>query len=69
MAKRVTKTNITYSEAIAELEQILSRLRNTEITIDELAPAVTRASALVEECRRQLEMTKEELEKITQKDI
>lgn len=69
MAKRVTKTNITYSEAIAELEQILSRLRNTEITIDELAPAVARASLLIEECRRQLEMTKGELEKITQKDI
>ena len=60
---------MTYSEAVAELEQILSRLRSTDISIDELAPAVARASTLVDECRRQLEATKEELSKITNNEI
>lgn len=60
------KTKITYSEAIEELEQILERLRNGEIAINELAPTIKRAKELVEECRRQLTHTQEELQKITE---
>ena len=56
---------ITYAEAIKELEQILERLRNGEVEINELATTVKRANDLVEECRRQLALTREELDKIT----
>ena len=65
MAKK-TKLTITYAEAIQELEQILERLRNGEVAINELAPTVKRANELVEECRRQLTHTREELQKITE---
>jgi exodeoxyribonuclease VII small subunit len=65
MAKK-TKLTITYAEAIQELEQILERLRNGEVAINELAPTVKRANELVEECRRQLTQTREELQKITE---
>lgn len=65
MAKRVTN-KIDYAEAIKELEQILERLRNGEVAINELAPTVKRANELVEECRRQLIQTREELQKITE---
>lgn len=65
MAKRV-KTTIDYTEAIKELEQILERLRNGEVAINDLAPTVKRANELVEECRRQLTHTREELKKITE---
>lgn len=65
MAKRV-KTTIDYTEAIKELEQILERLRNGEVAINDLAPTVKRANELVEECRRQLTHTREELQKITE---
>lgn len=65
MAKK-TKLTITYAEAIQELEQILERLRNGEVAINELAPTVKRANELVEECRRQLTMTREQLQKITE---
>lgn len=65
MAKK-TKLTITYAEAIQELEQILERLRNGEVAINELAPTVKRANELVEECRRQLTMTSEQLQKITE---
>ncbi|MBR4964412.1 MAG: exodeoxyribonuclease VII small subunit [Alistipes sp.] len=65
MAKK-SKITITYAEAIKELEQILERLRSGEVPINELAPTVKRANELVEECRRQLTITREELEKITE---
>lgn len=61
MAK--TKT-ITYSEAIAELESILQRLRSGELGIDELTAATKRAKELVEICRTQLSTTKQELDTI-----
>ncbi|MBO7262989.1 MAG: exodeoxyribonuclease VII small subunit [Alistipes sp.] len=65
MAKK-TKLTIEYADAIKELEQILERLRNGEVAINELAPTVKRANDLVEECRRQLTHTQIELEKITE---
>lgn len=65
MAKKA-KITITYAEAIQELEHILGRLRNGEVAINELAATVKRANELVEECRRQLTHTREELQKITE---
>ena len=64
MAKK-TKITITNAEPIKELEQILERLRGGEVEINELASTVKRANDLVEECRRQLTLTREELDKIT----
>jgi exodeoxyribonuclease VII small subunit len=55
---------ITYSEAIAELESILQRLRSGELGIDELTAATKRAKELVEICRTQLSTTKQELDTI-----
>lgn len=65
MAKKA-KNTIDYAEAIKELELILERLRNGEVAINELATTVKRANELVEECRRQLTHTREELQKITE---
>jgi exodeoxyribonuclease VII small subunit len=65
MAKKSTKITITYSEAIKELEQILENLRSGKVEINDLTPTVKRANELVEECRRQLSLTRAELEKIT----
>lgn len=65
MAKKSTKITITYAEAIKELEQILENLRSGKVEISDLAPTVKRANDLVAECRRQLTITKDELDKIT----
>ena len=65
MAKK-SHGKIEYAEAIEELEQILERLRSGEVAINDLAPTVKRANELVEECRRQLTQTREELQKITE---
>ena len=62
MAKKIT---ISYAEAVKELEQILENLRSGTVEINELASTVKRANELVEECRRQLALTREELNKIT----
>lgn len=55
---------ITYSEATAELESILQRLRSGELGVDELTAATTRVKALIEICRQQLTVTKQELDTI-----
>ena len=65
MAKRA-QNKIDYAEAIKELEQILECLRSGEVAINELAATIKRANELVEECRRQLVHTREELQKITE---
>ena len=63
MAKK--KITISYTDAIKELEQILESLRSGKVEINDLSTTVKRANELVEECRRQLALTRAELEKIT----
>lgn len=50
----MSKKKLTYSEAIAEVEQILARLRDEQIDVDALATEVKRATELIAECRAQL---------------
>ena len=55
---------LTYSEAMAEVESILARLRSGELSIDELTSAVARATKLISECRKMLTTTEQEVEKL-----
>lgn len=54
MAKKDTIANLTYAEAVAGIEGILTRLRSEEIGVDELAREVTRATELITFCKRRL---------------
>lgn len=54
MAKKDTIANLTYAEAVAGIEGILTRLRSEEIGVDELAREVTRATELIIFCKRRL---------------
>lgn len=54
MAKKDTIANLTYAEAVAGIEEILTRLRSEEIGVDELAREVTRATELITFCKRRL---------------
>lgn len=45
---------LTYSEAIAEIEQIISRLRNEQTEVDTLAADLKRATELIARCKAQL---------------
>jgi exodeoxyribonuclease VII small subunit len=54
----------TYSEAVAEIEEILQRMENEELDVDELSEKVKRVSELVRFCRNKLKNTEEEVEKV-----
>lgn len=45
---------LTYGEAIHEIEQIISRLRNEQTEVDTLSAELKRASELIARCKAQL---------------
>jgi exodeoxyribonuclease VII small subunit len=51
----------TYTEAIMELENLVSLMENSEISIDELSDKVKRASFLIKLCREKLTSTEKEI--------
>lgn len=55
---------ISYSEAMAEVEEILERIENEELDVDELAEKVKRVSALLKVCKDKLLKTNEQVEQI-----
>lgn len=59
-------TTKTYEEALEKLQQIVRKLENREVKIDDLAQTVLEAKALVEFCREKLDKTEEEINKIIQ---
>lgn len=63
----MSKKKITYAEAVAEIEQILQRLRQEQSGIDTLESDVKRATELIALCRERLfeveKSVKEQLEK------
>ena len=61
----MSKTKLTYTEAVAELENILAELENnSEINMDLISEKVKRAAVLMEFCKKQLHQLDEDLEKI-----
>ncbi len=50
----MAKEKLTYTEAVAEIEQILARLRGEQIDVDTLASEVKRATELIAQCKAQL---------------
>ena len=50
----MAKKKLTYAEAVAEIEQILARLRGDEVDVDTLSAEVKRATELIEQCKAQL---------------
>ncbi|MFI3303261.1 MAG: exodeoxyribonuclease VII small subunit [Rikenellaceae bacterium] len=59
---------LTYDEATEQIESILTKLRNNEISIDELSKEVKRATELITLCRNRLLNSEEELKKILESD-
>lgn len=59
------KQKLTYTEAVAEVENILAELENnSEINMDIITEKVKRAATLMEFCKKQLHELDEELEKM-----
>jgi len=55
---------IAYSEAMAEIEEILEKIENEELDVDELAGKVKRVSVLLKTCKEKLTQTNEQVEKV-----
>ena len=55
---------ISYKEAIAEIEDILEKIENDELDVDELSEKVKQVSLLIKICKDKLQKTEEEVEKI-----
>ena len=59
----VTK-KLTYNEAISEIEEILDKIENEELDVDELAEKVKRVSSLLKMCKDKLHKTNDQVEQI-----
>ncbi len=60
----MTQKKLTYKEAFSKLENILLKLENNELDVDELAVNVKEASELIKFCKNKLFETEAEVEKI-----
>ncbi|MDX2444999.1 MAG: exodeoxyribonuclease VII small subunit [Bacteroidales bacterium] len=58
------KKEISYSEALSEMESILNKIENEELDVDELSSTLKRVSYLMKICRQKLHKTESEVEKI-----
>lgn len=55
---------IKYTEALEELQQIVTEIEDGEITVDELSIKVKRASELIKICKAKLTATEEDVDQI-----
>ncbi|MBX2985327.1 MAG: exodeoxyribonuclease VII small subunit [Bacteroidia bacterium] len=57
-------TEITYTKAFEELQNIVTEIERGEISVDELSTKVKRASQLIKICKTKLTTTEEDVNKI-----
>ena len=53
-----------YTDAFAELQQIVEDIENGQISVDELSEKVKRATVLIRICKTKLTSTEEDVNKI-----
>lgn len=62
MVKKINE--ISYTDAMAEIEKILAEMRSENIEVDTLAAKVARASELIELCKKRLHTAENEVKKL-----
>ena len=60
----MAKQDITYKEAITEVENILERIEEGSLDVDELTKNVKRVTELLKICREKLHKTESEVTRI-----
>lgn len=58
------ENKLTYKEAMAEMEEIVAKLEDNQLDVDDLGANVKRVSELIAFCKSKLHDTEEEVEKI-----
>ena len=57
----------TYQEAFEELQLLVRKMENAEISVDELAEMIKRATLLINICKKKLMDTEEEVKMLLEK--
>lgn len=60
----MAKEEIKYEQAVRELEEIVEKMENDELDIDQLSEQLKRAKLLVKLCRYKLTKADEEIKKL-----
>lgn len=60
----MAKKDLSYTEAMAEIERIMENLRSEKVDVDTLTAQVKRASELITLCKSKLHATEEEVKKL-----
>jgi len=60
----MAKKNLTYTEAVTAIEDILHQIETGELDVDELAEKVKQAAELLKLCKGKLFQTEKDIEKI-----
>lgn len=64
----MAKKEIKYEEAVTQLEEIVDKMENDELDIDQLSDQLKRAKELVKLCKDKLTKTDEEIKKLLSED-
>ena len=65
----MAKKEISYNNAIQEIEEILDEIENNDVEIDQLSDKVKRVSVLLETCKSKLLKTEEQIENIFENNL
>jgi len=57
----------TYQDAFEELQLLVCKMENAEISVDELAEMIKRATLLINICKKKLTDTEEEVKSLLEK--
>lgn len=60
----IQDNNMTYTQAITELEEIVKKMQSPECSIDNLSQYTARSLQLLKVCKAKLTATDEELKKV-----
>ena len=60
----MAKKELTYEEAMTQVEEILGRIQREEVTVDALAAEIKRATELIALCKARLTKTEAEVDKM-----
>ena len=64
----MAKQEVKYEQAVSELEQIVNKMENDELDIDQLSEQLKRAKELVKLCKDKLTKTDKEIKKLLEED-
>ena len=64
----MAKQEIKYEAAVQELEEIVDKMENDELDIDQLSEQLKRAKTLAKLCKDKLTKTDEEIKKLLNED-